>query len=344
MKKIVYSALVVASAIVAVSCGSRNTEQKEVQVAEAVEVVTNVNVISAAIQEVPQNETYPSTVQAYVTNNVVPQAGSRIKNINVEIGDFVKKGQVLAEMDMANLNQTKLKLANDSTELARLKSLFEQGGLSKSDYDNVVLAYKVSKTQYENLLENTVLRSPITGVVTARNYDKGDMYTMQSPIFVVQQISPVKLLVAISEKDYTRVKKGDSVGVTADALPGRSFTGRVNRIYPTIDPASHTFNAEVLVTNGDYSLRPGMYAKANVTFSVNHSIVVPDIAVLKQQGSGQRSVFVVNPDNTVTSKVVTLGRHFDSNFEILDGIDEGDKVVIKGHSSLKNGSKVNVID
>lgn len=344
MNRFFHSAILAAAAVVAFSCGPKTGGMSQPAEAAVQELVTNVSVVSAPMSDVPQDETYPSTVQAYAINNIVPQTGSRIKNINVEIGDFVRKGQVLAEMDRATLQQTRLKLANDSTELARLKSLFEQGGLSKSDYDAVVLAYNVSKTQYENLLENTILRSPLTGVITARNYDRGDMYAMTSPIFVVQQISPVKLLVAVSEKDYTRVKRGDAVGVSADALPGRSFTGKVSRIYPTIDPASHTFTAEVLVTNSDYALRPGMYAKANITFATNHSVVLPDIAVLKQQGSGQRSVFVVNEDGTVSSRVVSIGRHFDSNYEILDGIVEGEKVVIKGHSSLKNGSKVNVID
>lgn len=335
--------LLCAASVAVVSCSQKkNAQDADAQVQEQPQV-TNVEVSIASFRDVPQNETYATTVQAYVTNNVVPQTGARIKKINVEVGDFVRAGQVLAEMDQVNLQQTRLKLANDSTELARLRSLFLEGGLSRSDFESMELAYKVSRTQYENLLENTILRSPISGVITARNYDKGDMFAMAQPIFTVQQITPVKLLVAISETDYTKVGKGDRVSIEADALPGRTFEGRVNRIYPTIDPATHTFTVEVLVQNNDRALRPGMYARANVTFAVNHSIVVPDAAVVKQQGSGQRSVFVVNPDRTVTSRVVTLGRHFGSEFEILEGLAEGDEVVVKGITALKNGSLVNVL-
>jgi RND family efflux transporter MFP subunit len=146
--------------------------------------------------------------------------------------------------------------------------------------------------------------------------------------------------VGISETDYTRVKKGDVVSITADAIPGRTFEGKVNRLYPTIDPATHTFTAEILVTNADRVLRPGMYARVTVTFATNHSIVIPDSAVIKQQGSGQRSVYLLQPDNTVKSVVVTLGRHFGQEYEILDGLKEGDIVVTKGHTALRDGSQV----
>ncbi len=341
MKKLVRTAAFVALAAMAAACaGKAPKEQQQAQTQPQEEVVPFVEVYEAQKREVPQDATYSSSVQAFAINNIVPQTGARIKKINVEVGDFVSAGQILAEMDALNLNQAHLKLVNDSTELARLKGLYEEGGISKSDFEAVELAYNVSKSSYENLKENTILRSPISGVITARNYDKGDMYAMASPIYVVQQITPVKVLVGISETDYTKVKRGDVVDITADALPGRTFTGKVNRIYPTIDPATHTFTCEVLVSNSDRALRPGMYVKVKVTFAVNESIVIPDAAVMKQQGSGQRSVYIVQPDNTVSMSVVTLGRHFGTEYEILDGIAEGDKVVTKGQSALKNGAAV----
>lgn len=347
MKKTIYRTMILAAAAVAaVSCGNQPSGSQPAAGPAAMveEQVPNVTITITEYQDVPQTEVYSTSVQAYVVNNVVPQTGSRIKKINVEIGDFVSKGQILAEMDQTNLEQTKLKLENDALELSRLKELYEAGALSKSDFEAMQLSYNVSSTQYNNLVENTILRSPISGVITARNYDAGDMYAMASPIFVVQQITPVKLLVAMSETDYTKVKKGDKVEITADAIPGRTFTGKVNRIYPVIDPASHTFTSEVVVENSDRALRPGMYARANVTFAVNHSIVIPDVAVVKQQGSGQKSVFVLNGDNTVTSRFITLGRHDGAQYEVLSGLEEGEKIVVSGHAALKNGSEVNVIN
>lgn len=345
MKTINYIIRVMAAASVmaaACSCGG-NKEAESLQEPAAEAVKAKVSVTSAVIGEVPQSEVYSTTVMPNAVNNIVPQSGSRIQKINVEVGDFVTKGQILAEMDQVTLDQARLQLMNTETEFERIKGLYEVGGVSKSDFESMELSYKVNKSKYENLLENTILRSPIDGVITARNYDRGDMYGMGSPIFVVQQITPVKLLVGISETDYTRVKRGDKVTLTADALPGETFTGQISRIYPTVDAASHTFNAEVLVGNTSRRLRPGMYARVNVTFAVNNSIIIPDSAVNKQQGSGQKSVFVLNADNTVTSTVVTLGRHFGGQYEVLEGLSEGDKVVYKGQTALQNGSEVTVI-
>lgn len=329
----------VAAAVMAVSCGNNNSKTAEQPQAAEVRL-PNVTIMAASYKDVPQSDVYTANVEAYAKNNIAPQSPSRIQKIYVEVGDFVRAGQIVAKMDEVSLNQSKLSMANDSLEYSRIKKLYEQGGVSKSDFDAMELKYNVTRSQYQNLLENTILRSPVSGVITARNYDQGDMYG-GSPIYVVEQITPVKLYVGISEMDYTRVKKNDTVTLTADALPGKIFTGRIARIYPTIDAATHTFTAEVNVANSDRLLRPGMYARVTVNFGSNHSIVVPDDCVVKQQGSGVRSVFVLQADNTVKEIVVTLGRHFGTEYEILSGVAEGDKVVVKGQASLKNGSKVN---
>ena len=339
MKKISIIAL---AALILAGCGQKKDSQEQAQQAAQPKAQT-VKVQPAAKQEVKQDGTYSATVQAFAVNNIAPQSGGRIQKINVEVGDYVGKGQILAEMDRVQLDQAKLRLSNAETELGRLKQLYEQGGLAQSDYEAVELNYKVSKSTYDNLVENTILRSPITGVVTARYYDRGDMYGMASPIFTVQQITPVKILVGISEGDYTKVSKGDKVTLSVDALPGKTFDGTIKRIYPTIDPMTHTVNVEVQVPNTDRQLRPGMYAKVNVTFGHNRSIVVPDAAVVRLQGSGQRNVFVVE-NGVAVQKEVTLGRHFDGQYEILSGIEEGEQVVVKGGSALRNGAQVEVIE
>ena len=301
-----------------------------------------VSVAPAVRQQVPQDAVYSSTVQANVVNNIAPLTSGRIQKLNVEVGDFVSAGQVLAEMDRVQLDQAGLKLRNDETELARVKQLLGEGGISQSDYEALELAFNVSKSSYDNLLENTILRAPTGGVVSARNYDRGDLYAMSLPIYTVQQITPVKLLVPISETDYTRVKRGDKVSVSVDALPGKTFTGSIVRLYPTMDAATHTFNAEVRVPNTDRQLRPGMYARVRVDFGSSNSIVVPDAAVLKQQGSGQRVVYVLGEGDTVSIRMVTPGRHFGTNYEILSGLEEGEQVLTGGHTNLKSGDKVEV--
>ena len=339
----------VLAALAAVSCGSRNGGGQQpagpgFPGAPGADVTPSVEVVSATSRDVSQESTYTSSVEPYATNNIMPQTGARIRKINVEVGDYVVKGQVLAEMDRLQLEQLELQIQNDEVEYARLKGLYEEGGVSQSDFEAAELGYKVRKTNYQNLLENTILRSPINGFVTARNFDVGDMFVMSAPLFTVQQVVPVKLLVGISENEYTKVKKGDVVSITVDALPGRSFSGKVSRLYPTINAATHTFNAEVVVQNADRALRPGMFARVTVNFGTNHRIVLPDRCIVKQEGTGQRFVYLLNDGDTVSYVPVTVGRHIGTEYEVVDGVTEGATVVSKGQATLKDGVKVVVLN
>ena len=208
MKNLIKKALFAAAVLSVAACGNSGESKSAKQTAEV--ETPKVQVATAVVRDVDQTEVYTSTVQAFVKNNIAPQSGGRISKIYVEVGDFVKKGQVVAEMDKTQLAQIELQMKNNEIEYNRLKGLFDAGGLSQSDLDAIEMAYKVSKTNYENLLENSVLVSPIDGVISARNYDAGDMYTMSQPLYTVEQIVPVKMLVAISEIDNTKVKKGDT--------------------------------------------------------------------------------------------------------------------------------------
>ena len=338
MKTTFRTILFAAALTAAVSCGNNKAAKQESAVKDETPVVS---VAVAGVREVVHDMVYTSTVQPYAVNNIAPQSPNRIKKILVDVGDYVRKGQKVAEMDVASLSQMRMQMVNDSTELSRIQALYEEGGVSQSDYDQMKLAFNVRKSTYENLLENTILTAPINGVITARNYDEGDMF-MQQPLYVVQQITPVKLLVGVSESEYSKVSRGDLVTITTDAFPGKTFNGKVNKIYPTIDPATRTFTAEIHVDNNYKSLRPGMFARVKVSFGKENNVVIPDIAIVKQPGTGDRFVYVLNEDNTVSFRKVVLGKRLDSEFEILEGLENGDKIVTKGQVRLKDGIKVNV--
>ncbi len=326
------------AALAAVACGNQGETQKVPEV-----VTPNVEVATAESRDVPQENVYASTIQAYAVNNIAPQTAGRIRKINVEVGDYVVKGQILAEMDHLQLEQTELQVQNDDIEYERLKGLYAEGGVSQSDFETAELGYKLRKSNLANLRENTILRSPITGYVSARNFDAGDLFSMSAPLFTVQQVTPVKLLVGISESEYTKIRKGDKVSLTVDAIPGQEFSGKVDRLYPTIDPATHTFKAEVVVPNTDRVLRPGMYARVTVNFGTRRSIIVPDKALVKQEGTGTRFIYVLRADNTVSYLPVTVGRHMGQEYEVLSGLEEGARVVVKGQALLRDGVKVNVL-
>lgn len=344
MKRFFSSLLLPAVLLAAVSCGQNGDKKDAPAQFSPADVVQTVSTIVTSARDVDDISSYSSTVQPYAVNNIAPLTGGRITKINARIGDYVSRGQVLVEMDRIQLDQTRLQLQNDSTELSRLRALYAEGGLSASDMEAMELAYNVRKATYDNLEENTILRSPISGYITARNYDKGDIASAALPVFTVQQVIPVKLLVGISESEYTKVKKGDQVTLTVEAFPGREFEGKITRLYPTMDAATHTFNVEVVVENRDRALRPGMYARVTVKFGTNHRVVVPDRAVVKQEGSGQKYVFVLNDDSTVSYLPVTIGRHMGNEYEIIDGLDEGVTIISKGQSTLKEGSTVQVVN
>lgn len=333
--------ITLAAALLMTACGQKDKSTATTG-QEAPKAAPVVSIITAQAEDVDINNTFTSNIEPYATNNIVSQTAGRIVSINAEVGQKVHKGQLLAKMDDVNLVKTRLQYVNDSTELDRLTELYKIGALSQAEYDMAKLGLNVTKKTYENLAENTYLRSPINGVVTARNYDKGDMYSMTQPIFVVEQIQPVKMLVNVSESLFTQVHKGMEFDITVDAYPDEVFKGKVNLIYPTISSATHTFPVEVICQNSDERLRPGMFARVTANFGTNHHIVIPDIAVVKQQGSGEHFVYVLKPDNTVKYTLVELGKRLGNRYEIVSGINEGDRIVTEGQVRLKDGVNVTV--
>ena len=314
MKKL--STLLIASAaVVLMSCEQQNQNTQQVMENPKV-TVTTVNA-----EYVSQLSVYPTTIEADIVNNIAPQSAARISKIFVEVGDKVEAGQTLAVMDKVNLDKARLQLINDSIEFGRIKQLHEIGATSQSDYEAMTLKYDVTKQTYKNLLENTVLRSPIAGIVTARNYDVGDMYAMTQPLFVIQKINPVKMLINISESQYSQIKKGMEVEITTEAYGDQVFKGIVDLIHPTINAMTHTFAVEVKFANKDLTLRPGMFARVTVNYGDNFRVVIPDRAVMKQVGSGEQYVYVLNADGTVTYTVVELGRRMGNKYEVISGLD-----------------------
>ena len=330
--------IIAAAAIMMISCGQQTTNNQQMVMENPKVTVATVNA-----EDVSQLQVYPTTVEADIVNNIAPQASARISKIYVEIGDKVSEGQTLALMDEVNLEKARLQLINDSIEFGRIEQLHQIGATSQSDYEAMSLKYDVSKRTYNNLLENTVLKSPISGIVTARNYDEGDMYAMAQPLFVIQKITPVKMLINVSESKYSQIKKGMDVDITTDAYGDKQFKGTVDLIYPTINSMSHTFPVEVKFANKDLTLRPGMFARVTVNYGDNFRVVVPDRAVMKQVGSGEQYVYVLNEDGTVTYSVVELGRRMGNRYEVISGLDDNATVVMTGQTKLKNGITVEVV-
>ena len=337
MKKIFLKSVFVVTAIALVSCNSKKDVAKENKEGGKLPLI---EIAEVSAREVSQESVFTGTVEADVVNNIAPQQPSRIKDIKVDVGDHVKKGDVLVTLDKSSLEQIKVQLENAKDEYERTDKLYKAGGASKSEWDARRMQYNVTKTTYENLLENTTLISPISGIVTARNYDMGDMYSGAQPVLVVAQIKPVKIKINVSESLFSKVKVGMPVYVTFDAYGDEKFEGKVSLIYPTINAATHTFQVEVSLSNKDERVRPGMYARVTLPYAKRSNVVVPDRAVQKLMGSGDRYVFIYDAaDSTVRYSKVELGRRMGAEFEVLSGVESGEIVVTTGHLRLTDGCK-----
>lgn len=328
----------------AISSGCSGSKDNNESNANTVEELPKVEIQQVHSQEVPQIAEYTATVEAFKTNNISSSTPNRIKSILVDVGSKVAKGQKVVVLDDVNIEQLRVRLENAEREYNRALRLLEIGGGTQQTVDQLKTELDASKRQYTNLLENTMLVSPIAGVVTARNYDPGDM-TGTLPILTVEQVRPVKVIVNVSESDFTKVHKGEKVQIKADVYGDETFSGTVYLIHPTIDPATRTFTVEITIDNADERIHPGMFARVFLNFGSAEHVVVPDRAVVKQSGSGNKYVYVYNPaDGTVSYNRVELGRRIDNTYELLSGVNNGDMVVTTGQVRLADGVKVDVLE
>ena len=335
-KRYTFAALCAIAWLSACSGGKKAQEVKDEK--------PKVKLASVTTRPVDQIQEYTATVQAYATNHIAPSSPVRIEKIYVEVGDRVGKGQKLVQMDASGLKQLKLQLDNQTTEFTRIDELYKISGVSKSEWEASKMTLEMRQTSYKNMLENTALVSPISGVVTARNYDSGDMYGGGVPVVTVEQIMPVKLLINVSESYFTRIVKNSTVSVKFDVYGEEEFEGKVNLLYPTIDPTTRTFVVEIRLDNRDMRVRPGMFARVTLNFGTADHVIIPDKAIIKQAGSGERYVYIYQ-DSIVYRRVVQLGRRMNDEYEIISGVESDARVVISGqyHSSVKDSARVEVV-
>jgi RND family efflux transporter MFP subunit len=334
--KRLFSVLPLIALTLLVSC---KKEQKE-DTATASKV--KVNTVQAQVEPVAQISTYTATVKADVINQITPAMPGRIEKIYVEIGDRVRKGQLLVQMESSSLKQQHIQLANLEKDYERYNELLKVGGIAQQQVDQIKTQIDALKTTIKNLQDNTQLLSPISGTVTARNYDNGDVFA-QMPILTVQQMNPLKAVINVSESLFTNVKLGMTVNIRLDVYGNDDFTGKVTLIYPTIDAGTHTFGVEVTIQNSDLKVRPGMYARVSLNFGTNESIIVPDAAIQRQPGANDKYVFAVE-NGVAKYKKVILGQHLGDRYEILSGILPGETVVTAGQARLIDGTEVEILN
>ncbi|MBF1303717.1 MAG: efflux RND transporter periplasmic adaptor subunit [Porphyromonadaceae bacterium] len=319
------------------SCSSSSSSKATEE--QSADTVRLVEVAPAEMRALSLSEEFTAQLEAKVVNNITAQAGGRLKQLLVKVGDRVGAGQAVARMEATQAAQAQIQLADAKTNFARMDELYKVGGVSKAQWEQAKSAVDQAKLAYGNAAENTVLRSPISGFVTAKNYDNGDMTSPQLPVVVIQQIAPVKAVIGVSEQYYSYLKKGAAATLSVDALGEETFSGIVTNIFPTLDPVTHTVSTEIEVANKDLKLRPGMYARVHLDFGTKEALTVPDKAIVRQAGSGARYVYVFSGGKAVY-RAVELGQQQGDLYEVVSGLNAGDQVIISAPSNLKNGLSV----
>lgn len=333
-----------------ISACSGGKDKKENNSAQDLPVVKTMTVSDRDVNQVGN---YTASVDPAIINNITASTPNRIKKILVDEGMKVAAGQKLVIMDDINntsyeiqLNNAKANLRNVQANYDRALELFKIGGGTKQNVDqmetqliNAKNAVAAAERTLRNVRENTVLTSPISGVITARNYDDGDM-SGALPILTVARIQPVKIVVNITEGDLAKVKRGMPAIVTFDTYGDEIFNGTVSLISPTVDKTSRSFSAEITVNNADGRILPGMFGRVQLSLGNARRVVVPDKAVVKQQGSANHYVYVYNPNGTVSYNKVELGQRLGDSYELISGVESGAQVVVSGQAKLTNGAKV----
>lgn len=331
--------LLVSLATIVLSCGSNSKATTEVEE----ERIEQVKVMTLAQSEIEREIEVSTNLQGYETMNVAPSVTGKIEHIYVEVGDKVSQGQMLVRMDQNQYNTTKLTYANLGIEMTRMNALIETGSVSQQTYDQTKLSYDQTKENLDFLEINTYVKAQFAGVISAKNYEDGELYSGQA-ILTLTQINKLKALVGIPETYFPLIKPGMKVNLTSDIYPNQVFPATIEIVYPTIDASTHTFQVKLQIPNSKDLLRPGMYVKTRFGLGKASAIIVPYQSVQKLIGANDRYVFL-NDNGRAKRVSVTLGQRFDEKIEIIgEGIEEGAELIYVGQAKLVDGTKINIVE
>ncbi len=337
MINIKHYSLIAASALLLASCSSKDDKAADTEK----EKVETVSVMKLQKHDIMRILTFSGVLQPYQKVAVAPALQGRITNLYVEVGDRVSQGQMLAKMDETQYLSTKLNYENTKTDFNRIKILNDSNNIAKQTFDQAKSGLEVLETSLKNLEQNTYLRAPFAGVVSARNYEPGELFAGQA-IYEIVQINTLKALVEVPETYFPQVKQGMKLNIATDTYKGETFPATIEVVYPTIDEKSHTFSIKLKIPNAAQKLRPGMYVSTTLEMGEEKTLTAPYNAVQKLQGSDERYVFL-NDNGRAKRVVVKLGQRFDDNVEILaDEITEGKQLVIQGVAKLHDGTPITI--
>lgn len=331
--------------VVTTSC-STETQSKNVSDKDS----TAIPVEAATTQIGDINAYYSSTatLEADEEATVVSKVRGIVQTLHVEEGNFVNKGDVLAQLDddQNKLEAKRAKATMDrlKNDLKRKEELFNKNLISAQEFENAKYEYEAQQSEYELAqleVERSQIRAPINGIVSERMIKVGNMINADQEVFQVTDFDPLLAVFNVPEHEMNKLKKGQSAFIEVDAIKNKTFEGEILRISPAVNPETGTFKVTVSVKDESRQLKPGMFGRVQIVYDTHeNSLIVPKNAVLNEDGNN--SVFVIK-DRLVYRKNVKTGYSNGDNIEVVDGLSPADTVVTIGHSSLQDSAMVDII-
>ena len=347
--------------------------------------------------------------------DLFPRVSGYLERIDVRLGDYVRQGQVIAQIDRSDflqkVKEIEAKLAQARAQLSeleagsrpeelrqaeegvkqaqsrfenarlqreRVEALYKRQVISKKEMDLADMEYNVAEAQLaasqqtlnlvregarrevrdvsrakvkeiEALLaqekirfENTLILAPFRGEISKKYVDAGALVSPSTPLVCLVHTDTLKVVANVLEKDVSLVRPGMRAKIEAQSFAGRFFEGKITRVNSALDPATRTLQAEIEIPNANHMLKPGMFVKLEVVLSERpHALVVPKYAVLED---GEKRSVVVVKENQALRRPVVIGLEQDPYVEILEGVAEGEQIVVKGQESIRDGSPVRVVE
>jgi len=280
--------------------------------------------------------------------DIISEAQGVVNAIHFKVGDNVHKGALLLEIDdlvrKSDMARSEINYFKAKRDFERNKTLYEQNSISAAQLDLSRLDMQSAEndmTRSQKALNDTKIRATISGTVNSRKVNEGSYVQLNSTIGSIVDISTLKVVVNVSEKDAFMLKPGDSVEISTDVYPGVNYYGRVDNIASKADN-EHTFPVEIRLLNSQINpLKGGMFARVNFTsISSRKALVIPREALTGSVKNAQ--VFVIFKNIALLRNII-LGRESDQYFEVLNGLKEGELVVTGGQYNLSDNVKVMIV-
>ncbi len=289
-----------------------------------------------------------ATLEAVEEATVVAKSGGIVQEILTEEGQFVRKGQKLAQLDddrlALELTRAEASLQKLQREFERNEELHAKQLVSTEEYERVRSEFEAQQAARDLAklsLEHTAVVAPISGVVSERLIKTGNMVQAYEPTFRITSFDPLHAIMHIPERELKKLGVRQPATLRVDAFAGEEFTGRVERISPVLDPATGTFKVTVEIRDRTRRLKPGMFTRVRIVYDTHsEALLVPKEAVVTEDKAS--SVFVVN-DTLSFRRPVEVGFEDDRFVEVLSGVEIGSQVIVTGQNNLKDSSRVEIV-